>query len=79
MKVDLPAPLGPVRPYRRPWEKATETSSNRIFEPKRIDTDWTEIMWANPLFYRDSGVRPHGRASPWYHCWSNFAACCAAC
>ena len=38
MNVDLPAPLGPVRPYRRPSENVVVTSSKRIFEPYRIDT-----------------------------------------
>src|SRR4026207_727417 len=44
MNVDLPAPLGPVRPYRRPAENVVVTSSKRIFEPNRIDTPLTEIM-----------------------------------
>src|SRR3954462_48652 len=44
MNVDLPAPLGPVRPYRRPFETVALTSSNRTFEPNRIDTPLTEIM-----------------------------------
>ena len=33
MKVDLPEPFGPVRPYRRPDKKAVDTSSKRIFAP----------------------------------------------
>src|SRR6266540_7490526 len=44
MKVDLPAPFGPVKPYRRPVENVVVTSSNRTFEPNRIDTPLTEIM-----------------------------------
>ena len=44
MKVDLPAPLGPVKPYRRPAEKVVVTSSKSVFEPYRIDTPLTEIL-----------------------------------
>jgi hypothetical protein len=44
MNVDLPAPFGPVSPYRRPWENAVVTSSNNTFEPNRIETPLTEIM-----------------------------------
>src|SRR5215212_8105228 len=44
MNVVLPAPLGPVRPKRRPGVKAVDTSSNRIFAPKRMETLLTEIM-----------------------------------
>ena len=44
MKVDLPAPLGPVRPYRRPTENRVVTSSKSTFEPNRMDTPLTEIM-----------------------------------
>src|SRR5476649_2949991 len=44
MNVDLPAPFGPVRPYRRPDEKVVVTSSKRTFDPNRIDTPWTEII-----------------------------------
>jgi hypothetical protein len=49
MKVDLPAPFGPVNPYRRPAENVVVTSSKRIFDPYRIDTPLTEIMkWSLP-------------------------------
>jgi hypothetical protein len=44
MNVDLPAPFGPVKPYRRPAENIVETSSNNTFDPNRIDTPLTEIM-----------------------------------
>jgi hypothetical protein len=44
MNVDLPAPFGPVRPYRRPEENVVVTSSKSVFEPYRIDTPLTEIM-----------------------------------
>ena len=44
MKVDLPAPFGPVSPYRRPAEKVVVTSSKRTFDPNRIDMPWTEII-----------------------------------
>ena len=44
MKVDLPAPFGPVRPYRRPAENAVVTSSKSTFDPNRIDTPLTEII-----------------------------------
>src|SRR2546427_8960176 len=44
MKVDLPAPFGPVSPYRRPAENVVVTSSKRTLDPNRIDTPWTEIM-----------------------------------
>ncbi len=33
MNVDLPAPFGPVRPYRRPAMKVVLTSSKSTFEP----------------------------------------------
>jgi hypothetical protein len=44
MNVDFPAPLGPVRPYRRAEENVVVTSSKRTFDPNRIDTPWTEII-----------------------------------
>jgi hypothetical protein len=44
MNVDLPAPFGPVRPYRLPVEKVVVTSSKSVFEPYRMDTPLTEIM-----------------------------------
>jgi hypothetical protein len=44
MNVDLPDPLGPVNPYRRPDEKVVVTSSKSNFEPYRIETPLTEIM-----------------------------------
>ena len=43
MKVDLPEPFGPVRPYRRPDENVVVTSSKRILLPKRMETFWTDI------------------------------------
>ena len=46
MKVDLPAPFGPASAYRRPGENVAVTSSNRIFDPNRIDTAETEIKSA---------------------------------
>jgi hypothetical protein len=42
--VDLPDPFGPVSPYRRPVGNVVVTSSNRIFDPNRIETPLTEIM-----------------------------------
>jgi hypothetical protein len=44
MNVDLPAPFGPVRPYRFPAENVVVTSSKRIFDPYRIDTLLTVII-----------------------------------
>src|SRR5689334_19313681 len=44
MKVVLPAPFGPVSPYRRPRENVAVTSSKSTFDPNRIDTSCTEIM-----------------------------------
>ncbi len=44
MNVDLPAPLGPVRPYRRPAENVVVTSSKSTFDPYRMETLLTEIM-----------------------------------
>src|SRR5512137_127937 len=44
MKVDLPAPFGPVRPNRRPGANVTFTSSNSFLGPKALVTSWTEIM-----------------------------------
>ena len=44
MKVVLPAPFGPVRPYRFPGENATFTSSKSFFGPKALLTFCTEIM-----------------------------------
>jgi hypothetical protein len=44
MNVDFPAPLGPVKPYRRPEENVVVTSSKSTFDPYRIDTLLTEIM-----------------------------------
>ena len=44
MNVDLPAPFGPVRPYRRPAENVVVTSSKSTFEPNRMETLLTEIM-----------------------------------
>src|ERR1700722_1305963 len=38
ISVDLPAPLGPVIPYRRPSKKVVDTSSNKTRGPKRIVT-----------------------------------------
>ena len=48
MKVDLPAPFGPVSPYRRPAENVVVTSSKSTFDPNRIDTPWTEIILEQP-------------------------------
>jgi hypothetical protein len=44
MNVDLPAPFGPVSPYRRPTENIVVTSSKSTFDPNRMDTPLTEIM-----------------------------------
>src|SRR5688500_8242740 len=44
MKVDLPAPFGPVSPYRRPLENVVVTSSKSTFDPYRMEMPWTEIM-----------------------------------
>src|SRR5882724_11414168 len=37
IKVDLPAPLGPVMAYRRPARNVQVTSSNSILAPKRME------------------------------------------
>ena len=50
MNVDLPDPLGPVKPYRRPGENVVVTSSKSTLLPYRMETPLTEIM--NWLFYR---------------------------
>ena len=44
MKVVLPEPLGPVRPYRFPGENATSTSSKSFLGPKALLTSCTEII-----------------------------------
>jgi hypothetical protein len=44
MNVDLPAPFGPVNPYRRSAENVVVTSSKRTFDPNRMETPLTEIM-----------------------------------
>ena len=49
MNVDLPAPFGPVRPYRRPVVNVAVTSSKSTFDPYRMETLLTEIM--NSKFY----------------------------
>src|SRR5690348_8308611 len=41
MKVDLPAPLGPVTAYRRPAIKVQVTSSKRTRGPKRMEMLFT--------------------------------------
>ena len=48
MNVDLPAPLGPESPYRRPVEKVVVTSSKSTLEPNRMETLLTEIMRREP-------------------------------
>jgi hypothetical protein len=55
INVDLPAPFGPVNPYRRPLVNVTETSSKSSFCPYRIVTLETEIM-VFLQFYRQSCV-----------------------
>src|SRR5262252_308653 len=52
MKVDLPAPFGPVTAYRRPAIKVVVTSSNKTRPPKRIVTFSTEIITLQ--FYRET-------------------------
>src|SRR5262249_22292209 len=42
IRVDLPAPFGPVIAYRRPEMKVVLTSSKRMRPPNRIDTLFTE-------------------------------------
>src|SRR6202050_1549740 len=42
MRVDFPAPFGPVMAYLRPGRNVQVTSSNKILAPKRIDTLLTE-------------------------------------
>jgi hypothetical protein len=54
MNVDLPAPFGPVSPYRRPGESVVVTSSKSTFEPYRMETPLTEIM--NCLLYVAAGL-----------------------
>src|SRR5512137_250333 len=49
MNVDLPDPLGPVRPKRRPGANETFTSSKSFFGPKALVTSWTAIMARAPL------------------------------
>ena len=48
MNVDLPEPLGPVSPYRRPSENVAVTSSKSTFDPNRIDTPCTAIIGNRP-------------------------------
>src|SRR5688572_31112975 len=65
MKVDLPAPLGPVRPYLRPDENVVLTSSNSTFEPNRMDTPLTEIT--HPPLLEDSLWRgPYQARGTWF-------------
>ena len=44
IRVDLPAPLGPVMAYRRPAEKVVVTSSKSTRAPYRIETLFTESI-----------------------------------
>jgi hypothetical protein len=44
MKVDLPAPFGPVNPYRRPAENVVVTSSKSVRDPYRMVMPLTAIM-----------------------------------
>src|SRR3990167_783619 len=64
MNVDLPAPLGPVRPYRRPAEKVVVTSSKSTFEPYRMETPCTEIMSGALNRERRKSDGGDGEASP---------------
>ena len=46
MKVDLPAPFGPVRPYRRPAEKVVVTGKYRArikATGRTAESDWAHI------------------------------------
>ena len=44
IRVDLPAPFGPVMAYRRPAENVVVTSSNSTRAPYRIETLFTESI-----------------------------------
>jgi hypothetical protein len=43
MNVDFPEPLAPIRPYRFPFEKVTEISSKRGFDPNCMAMLFVEI------------------------------------
>src|SRR4051812_37734674 len=63
MNVDLPAPFGPVKPYRRAAENVVVTSSKRTFDPYRIETPETEIMSdpeGFPALRRSAEATRHG-------------------
>jgi len=47
MRVDFPAPFGPVMAYRRPGRNVQVTSSNKTLAPKRIDMLLTESKSLN--------------------------------
>lgn len=48
MNVDLPAPLGPVSPYRYPGLNLTETLSNNVRDPYSFETSLTTIIGRFP-------------------------------
>src|SRR6266702_4719808 len=54
IKVDLPAPFGPVIAYRRPAIKVVVTSSNSTRAPYRIDILLIEIIALNCIVKRVS-------------------------
>jgi hypothetical protein len=64
MKVDLPAPFGPVNPYRRPAENVVVTSSKSTFDPNRMETPVTEIIVVSSLAATAGGSRRRAGAGP---------------
>src|ERR1700733_9993863 len=68
MKVDLPAPLGPVIAYRRPGRNVAVTSSNKMRAPKRIVTSLTDIKVKDTyLGFADRTNSGNGTASKFYY------------
>src|SRR3984957_15352685 len=61
ISVDLPAPLGPVIPYRRPSKKVVDTSANKTRGPKRIVTLLIEsiayVLYRNSQEFRSTRKR----------------------
>src|ERR1700733_10056639 len=68
MKVDLPAPLGPVIAYRRPGRNVAVTSSNKMRAPKRIVTSLTDIKVKDTyLGFADRTNSGNGTALKFYY------------
>src|SRR5262245_36667433 len=60
-KVDLPAPLGPMRPKTSPSMTATEASSTALNAPKAI-VSWRASSSMAGLGFGALGRRPHARS-----------------